>query len=89
MESYSIGGGGKAEEMCKLQKQQEALDNSSYEEEDIFSKTKPASLVMQFLLLFYRNLLMTRRNYVSNASGWKMLDTPLCETDQCFKIMRH
>uniref|UniRef100_A0A182XFM8 ABC transporter domain-containing protein n=1 Tax=Anopheles quadriannulatus TaxID=34691 RepID=A0A182XFM8_ANOQN len=63
MESYSIGGGGKAEEMCKLQKQQEALDNSSYEEEDIFSKTKPASLVMQFLLLFYRNLLMTRRNY--------------------------
>uniref|UniRef100_A0A1Y9GLD0 ABC transporter domain-containing protein n=3 Tax=Anopheles arabiensis TaxID=7173 RepID=A0A1Y9GLD0_ANOAR len=63
MESYSIGGGGKAEEMCKLQKQQEALDNSSYEEDDIFSKTKPASLVMQFLLLFYRNLLMTRRNY--------------------------
>ncbi|EAA05934.4 AGAP009464-PA [Anopheles gambiae str. PEST] len=47
----------------KPRARQEALDNSSYEEEDIFSKTKPASLVMQFLLLFYRNLLMTRRNY--------------------------
>uniref|UniRef100_A0A182VUV1 ABC transporter domain-containing protein n=1 Tax=Anopheles minimus TaxID=112268 RepID=A0A182VUV1_9DIPT len=61
METFSIGG--KAEEMCKLQKQNEAMDNSSYEEEDILSNTKPASLVMQFLLLFYRNLLMTRRNY--------------------------
>lgn len=32
---------------------------------EIVDKTKPASLMMQFLLLLYRNLLMLRRNYVS------------------------
>ncbi|XP_049533755.1 ABC transporter G family member 6 [Anopheles darlingi] len=60
-QSYGIGA--KAEEMCKLRKEAEASDTSSYEENGIFTKTKPASLVMQFLLLVYRNLLMTRRNY--------------------------
>lgn len=30
---------------------------------EIVDKTKPASLMMQFLLLLYRNLLMLRRNY--------------------------
>lgn len=61
IESYSMRE--KGEEMCTLRKEAESMETTSYDEEDIFSKTKPASLVMQFLLLFYRNLLMTRRNY--------------------------
>ncbi|XP_058168547.1 uncharacterized protein LOC131283007 [Anopheles ziemanni] len=62
IESYSMRE--KGEEMCTLRKEAESMETTSYDEEDIFSKTKPASLVMQFLLLFYRNLLMTRRNYI-------------------------
>uniref|UniRef100_A0A182J0J7 Uncharacterized protein n=1 Tax=Anopheles atroparvus TaxID=41427 RepID=A0A182J0J7_ANOAO len=53
--------GAKGMEMCTMSKNANTIE---YEEEDIFSKSKPASLVMQFLLLFYRNLLMTRRNYI-------------------------
>lgn len=32
---------------------------------EIHDTTRPASLVMQFLLLLYRSLLQLRRNYVS------------------------
>ncbi|XP_052864562.1 uncharacterized protein LOC128271162 [Anopheles cruzii] len=59
----SFGIGTKADEMLKLQKEAEATDTSSYEENGSLTNTKPASLIMQFLLLVYRNLLITRRNY--------------------------
>lgn len=37
---------------------------------EIVDNTMPASLVMQFLLLLYRNLLMLRRNYVSCVNSF-------------------
>lgn len=42
---------------------------------EIVDNTMPASLVMQFLLLLYRNLLVLRRNYVSCVNSFPMVCT--------------
>ncbi|XP_053696931.1 ATP-binding cassette sub-family G member 1 isoform X2 [Sabethes cyaneus] len=74
LRSSTAATGGKAEELLQLKEQAAAAEGGPGNLGDllaadnvlcpeIIDNTEPASLVMQFLLLLYRNLLQLRRNY--------------------------